>query len=133
MMATVSELSMYQAHSIKLSADKEGLEEVVMAASDKLEVCLCLAQCSCLFKSGTGDTTICMEAQQHSSSSIAATQTQVMLACSLTVFCDACLMLKLTLRLGGFVYVTAGCFITSFELHIQASVVCDELLHTSVD
>ena len=51
MMATVSELSMYQAHSIKLSADKEALEEVVMAASDKLEVweepvCLCIAQCS---------------------------------------------------------------------------------------
>jgi hypothetical protein len=38
MMATVSELSMYQAHSIKLSADKEALEEVVMAACDKLEV-----------------------------------------------------------------------------------------------
>lgn len=38
MMATVSELSMYQAHSIKLSADKEALEEVVMAASDKLQV-----------------------------------------------------------------------------------------------
>ena len=38
MMATVSELSMYQAHSIKLSGDKEALEEVVMAASDKLEV-----------------------------------------------------------------------------------------------
>ncbi|KAL0032778.1 hypothetical protein WJX79_009876 [Trebouxia sp. C0005] len=37
MMATVSELSMYQAHSIKLSADKEALEEVVMAASDKLQ------------------------------------------------------------------------------------------------
>lgn len=38
MMATVSELSMYQAHSIKLSGDKEALETVVMAASDKLEV-----------------------------------------------------------------------------------------------
>ncbi|DBB15596.1 TPA: Coiled-coil flagellar protein [Trebouxia sp. C0006] len=37
MMATVSELSMYQAHSIKLSADKEALAEVVTAASDKLE------------------------------------------------------------------------------------------------
>lgn len=41
MMATVSELSMYQAHSIKLSADKEALEGVVMAASNKLEVCCC--------------------------------------------------------------------------------------------
>ena len=38
MMATVSELSMYQAHSIKLSADKEALEGEVVAASDKLEV-----------------------------------------------------------------------------------------------
>ena len=38
MMATVSELSMYQAHSIKLSADKEALEGVVLAASNKLEV-----------------------------------------------------------------------------------------------
>ncbi|DBA98634.1 TPA: Coiled-coil flagellar protein [Trebouxia sp. C0004] len=37
MMATVSELSMYQAHSIKLSGDKEALEEAVMAASDKLQ------------------------------------------------------------------------------------------------
>ena len=47
MMATVSELSMYQAHSIKLSGDKEALEEVVMAASDKLEVwedCFAYAQ-----------------------------------------------------------------------------------------
>ena len=49
MMATVSELSMYQAHSIKLSGDKEALEEVVMAASDKLEVwedCFAYARCS---------------------------------------------------------------------------------------
>ena len=38
MMATVSELSMYQAHSIKLSADKEALEGVVTAAAGKLEV-----------------------------------------------------------------------------------------------
>ena len=38
MMATVSELSMYQAHSIKLSADKEALEGEVVAASDKLKV-----------------------------------------------------------------------------------------------
>ncbi len=38
MMATVSELSMYQAHGIKLGADKEALEAEVTAASDKLEV-----------------------------------------------------------------------------------------------
>ena len=38
MMAVVSELSMYQAHGIQLSADKEALEKTVMAASDKLAV-----------------------------------------------------------------------------------------------
>ena len=38
MMATVSELSMYQAHSIKLCSDKEALETVVRTASDRLEV-----------------------------------------------------------------------------------------------
>ena len=38
MMATVSEMTMYQAHSIKLSADKTALEVVVTAAADKLEV-----------------------------------------------------------------------------------------------
>ena len=38
MMATVSEMTMYQAHSIKLKADKESLQGVVTAAADKLEV-----------------------------------------------------------------------------------------------
>ena len=37
MMATVSEMTMYQAHSIKLSADKTALEGVVAAAANKLE------------------------------------------------------------------------------------------------
>ena len=38
MMATVSEMTMYQAHSIKLSADKTALEVIVTAAATKLEV-----------------------------------------------------------------------------------------------
>ena len=45
MMATVSELSMYQAHSIKLSADKAALEEVVTAAASRLEVRLTDSEC----------------------------------------------------------------------------------------
>ena len=51
MMATVSELSMYQAHGIKLSADKESLEGVVMAASDKLKVTFAAVVCSLPFRS----------------------------------------------------------------------------------
>ena len=70
MMATVSELSMYQAHSIKLSADKEALEEVVVAASDNLEVWedkFACAQLSVLDCSSQAPATklICMEAQQQ--------------------------------------------------------------------
>lgn len=38
MMATVSELSMLQAHSMKYKADKESLEQVVQDASDRLQV-----------------------------------------------------------------------------------------------
>ena len=38
LMATVSELSMLQAHSMKYKADKEGLEQVVQTASDRLQV-----------------------------------------------------------------------------------------------
>lgn len=38
MMATVSELSMLQAHSMKYKADKEALDQVVQTASDALQV-----------------------------------------------------------------------------------------------
>ncbi len=127
MMATVSELSMYQAHSIKLSADKEALAEVVTAASDKLEVWeelvrLCSAQCSRLFKSDIS-TTMCMEVQQqpyHCMAAFLPTGKRLLpksqhlnkhRSCSLKVFCGACLMLKSTLCLGGFMCVTAGCSI----------------------
>ena len=48
MMAIVSELSMYQAHSIKLTADKESLEAVVVAAAEKLQVMFSVPCCSIL-------------------------------------------------------------------------------------
>lgn len=38
MMAIVSEMTMYQAHSMKLRADKETLQGEVTAAADRLEV-----------------------------------------------------------------------------------------------
>ena len=38
LMATVSELSMLHAHSMRYKADKEGLEQVVQTASDRLQV-----------------------------------------------------------------------------------------------
>lgn len=37
-MATVSELSMLQAHSIKYKADKEAMEQAVQTAANRLEV-----------------------------------------------------------------------------------------------
>ena len=42
MMATVSELSMLQAHSMKYKADKESLNQLVQTASDALQVDCCL-------------------------------------------------------------------------------------------
>ena len=81
MMATVSELSMYQAHSIKLSADKEALEEVVLAASEKWEV---WEESGLLVHSSVYWITQVRHQQhkplawRHSSSSVALAQTQVL-------------------------------------------------------